>query len=121
MTVPEDYFEQFAVRMEQMLPEQEFERQPKALPRTWWQKVRPYAYLAAMFMGVWCMMKMFDLIQSSSPALPDTQSELIAKAVSNEKYFSEYYDTEIDEEDILDDLFTSGIDPSIVAEDLTLQ
>lgn len=121
MTVPEDYFEQFAVRMEQMLPEQEFERQPKVLPRTWWQKVRPYAYLAAMFMGIWCMMKMFDLIQSSSPALPDTQSELIAKAVSNEKYFSEYYDTEIDEEDILDDLFTTGIDPSIVAEDLTLQ
>ena len=121
MTVPEDYFEQFAVRMEQMLPEQEFEGQPKVLPRTWWQKITPYAYLAAMFMGVWCMMKMFDLIQSSSPALPDTQSELIAKAVSNEKYFSEYYDTEIDEEDILDDLFTTGIDPSIVAEDLTLQ
>lgn len=118
MTVPDGYFEEFAAKMEQMLPEQEFERQTPVLPRTWWQKVRPYAYLAAMFMGVWCMMKMFNLIQSSS-SLPDTQSTMIAKAVSEDKYFTEFYDTEIDEAVILDDLYAMGIDPAVVEQNLT--
>ncbi|MDE7025042.1 MAG: hypothetical protein K2O88_04080 [Paramuribaculum sp.] len=121
MTVPDGYFEDFAIRMEQMLPEQEFERQPNVLPRSWWQKVRPYAYLAAMFMGVWCMMKVFNIIQSSSSSLPDTQSNMIAKAVSNDKYFSEFYESEIDEADILDDLYAQGIDPSTISQNLTAQ
>lgn len=28
---------------------------------TRWHRIRPYIYLAAMFAGIWCMMKMFDL------------------------------------------------------------
>lgn len=118
MTVPDGYFDEFAIRMEQMLPEQEFEQQRNILPRTWWQKVRPYTYLAAMFMGVWCMMKMFNLIQSSS-SLPDTNSTMIAKAVSDDKYFSEFYDSEIDESVILDDLYAQGIDPDVVEQNIT--
>jgi len=116
MTVPEGYFQQFAIQMEQQLPEQDFERQPQILPRTLWQKVRPYVYMAAMFAGVWCMMKMFTLMQSSSPS---ASSELIARAVSNDKYFSEYYDTEIDEIDIYDELYATGADPEALAQDMS--
>lgn len=116
MTVPEGYFDQFASSMEQLLPEQEFES-VKVLPRTWWQKVRPYAYLAAMFMGIWCMMEMFNLMRPDTPSSA-TNSELLAKVVNNESYFSEYYDTEIDETDVLYDMYANGVDPSTVANDL---
>ena len=61
MKVPEGYFADFASRMAKELPTQDFENEqsPKVLPRSRWQQMRPYIYLAAMFMGIWCMMKMF--------------------------------------------------------------
>lgn len=47
MTVPDGYFADFASRMEAAIPA----NRPKIAeaPRSFWQQVRPYAYLAAMF------------------------------------------------------------------------
>lgn len=57
MSVPDGYFEQVFAKISQELPEM-----PVAPPRqrvTMWQRVRPYIYMAAMFAGIWLMMKVF--------------------------------------------------------------
>ena len=56
MSVPEGYFDSFAKNMEARLPYREEIENPQAVaeaerPRTLWQKVRPYVYMAAMFAG----------------------------------------------------------------------
>lgn len=56
-TVPEGYFDSFTSSMESKLPEQEVHPIPQA---TKWQKVRPFIYMAAMFVGIWLMMKIFN-------------------------------------------------------------
>lgn len=91
MTVPDGYFDDFATRMAASLPEMEWEK-PSAhvVPRSFWQKVRPYVYLAAMFMGVWCMMKMFDLMGPNSRGLSFDSNPVITAAVSNDYFVNDY-------------------------------
>lgn len=55
--IPENYFDDFNARMMDLLPEVEItevDNKPSL-----WVTVRPYIYMAAMFAGVWCMMKVF--------------------------------------------------------------
>lgn len=114
MTVPEGYFADFAKRMEAMLPEQEWERAEetgRVMPRTFWQKVRPYAYMAAMFAGVWCMMKTFNLMQSSSDSIPAMPATL-AEAVSDDSFMSDYYISDMDETEFFDELYDNGFTPT---------
>jgi hypothetical protein len=56
--VPENYFDDFNKRMAEMLPDVEIT--PIDVKPTMWQRVKPFAYLAAMFAGVWCMMSVFS-------------------------------------------------------------
>ena len=55
--VPENFFEDFAARMEKELPKHEVI--PEVRP-TRWNKIRPYIYMTAMFAGIWCMMWIFN-------------------------------------------------------------
>ena len=61
--VPENYFEDFNKRMSAMLPDVEIT--PVDIKPTMWQRVKPLAYLAAMFAGVWCMMSVFSYFNGS--------------------------------------------------------
>lgn len=61
MRVPEDYFADFTEKMVDALPEREI---PLPEQPTLWLRVRPWVYMAAMFAGVWLMMKMFTGIFS---------------------------------------------------------
>ena len=64
--VPEGYFDDFNSRMKDMLPEVEItevDQKP-----TLWVTIRPYLYMAAMFAGVWCMMKVFNVFNQSVSA-----------------------------------------------------
>lgn len=61
--VPENYFEEFASRMEKILPEHEVI--PEIKP-TRWNKLRPYIYMTAMFAGIWCMMWIFNDLATKS-------------------------------------------------------
>lgn len=54
--VPENYFENLSARITEQLPEREL---PKPEIVTPWQRVRPYLYMAAMFVGIWLMMQVF--------------------------------------------------------------
>lgn len=72
--VPDNYFEQFNQRMAQSLP-------PVTITDTaqrpsLWVRVRPYIYMAAVFAGVWCMMKVFDSVNGSA----DRQARFSAMA-----------------------------------------
>ena len=56
--VPENYFEDFNKRMAEMLPDVEIT--PVDVKPTMWQRIKPLAYMAAMFAGVWCMLSVFS-------------------------------------------------------------
>lgn len=55
--VPEGYFDDFAERLAEQLPEPTI---TPIVPATRWQRIRPFVYMAAMFVGIWLMMKIFD-------------------------------------------------------------
>ena len=62
--VPENYFDDFNKRMNEMLPDVEIT--PVDVKPTMWQRVKPFVYMAAMFAGVWCMMSIFSHFTTSS-------------------------------------------------------
>lgn len=115
MTVPDGYFDDFAARMAASLPEREWEKPAaRVMPRSFWQKVRPYVYLAAMFMGVWCMMKMFDLMRPDTNGLSFDANPVLAAAVSNDYFVNDYVMTEgdVSEYELMDDLYETGFTPA---------
>lgn len=120
MTVPDGYFDDFAAKMAASLPEMEWEK-PKVMPRTAWQRIRPYIYMAAMFMGVWCMMKMFDMMRTDSSGLSFDNNPVMTAALSNDHFINEYFINEgdINEYQLMQDLYETGFDPSEYDEELT--
>ena len=115
MTVPDGYFDDFAARMTASLPEREWEREtPRVMPRSVWQRVRPYIYLAAMFMGVWCMMKMFDLMRPDASGLSFDSNPVLTAAVGNDYFVSDYVidQGDINQYQLMDDLYETGFVPT---------
>ena len=119
MTVPEGYFADFAARMSSSLPANDLERQltdrSERKPATIWHRVRPYVYMAAMFAGVWCMLKMFTML-SSAPSSPLDQSPILADALGNDMFVNEYIIDDMNQWDIVDDLMEEGIDIDALAD-----
>lgn len=113
MTVPEGYFADFAARMTASLPVTEFEESTNPLvfkpKRTFWQRVKPYAYMAAMFAGVWCMLKMFTMITTPADQYPQP-SAVLAEALNNDAFMREYVLDDVDQWDLVDDMMDSGMD-----------
>lgn len=116
MTVPENYFADFAEKMMQNLPEKQ---EPIiAKPPTAWQRVRAYVYLVAMFAGIWCMVKMVDLMGSNTPGTPASiaQSEqILAQAIEDESFIDEYCYDGVDEYSLLESLYEDGFDSENLA------
>ncbi len=56
-SVPDGYFDTFAEKLAKELPEPVL---TPITPVTKWQRVRPFVYMAAMFVGIWLMMKIFN-------------------------------------------------------------
>lgn len=113
MTVPEGYFADFAARMTASLPERpEIEQAETLRPvrLTTWQRIRPYVYMAAMFAGVWCMLKVFTMLSNQSP-IPFESNPIVAEAFNNEAFVNEYVISDINEWDLYDDLMDDGINP----------
>lgn len=108
MTVPNGYFEDFAARMANELPEkQSF---AAIAPKTTWQKIRPYVYMAAMFGGVWCMIKMFSMMTPTPEKLTFENNATLAAAVSNEDFVDEYYFDGVNEYDLMEEMYEDGFD-----------
>lgn len=112
MTVPDNFFEDFNKRMIEALPEQSWEKSsPQIMPRSFWSRVRPYVYMAAMFLGIWCMMKTFDLMRGDVPVSVEKNTQLMS-AINNDAFFNDYCSPTISESDIYDDLYDEGFDPA---------
>lgn len=116
MTVPEGFFDDFNKRMAAALPVQEWEKAEEdvhVLPRSRWQRIRPYVYMAAMFMGIWCMMKMFDIMRGTSTDL--NSNPTLTSALNNDAFYFDYCANELSDSDIYSDLFEQGFDPSQIS------
>ncbi|MCH5346880.1 MAG: hypothetical protein J1E63_07200 [Muribaculaceae bacterium] len=111
LTVPEGFFADFNARMAASLPEREWEHEAPAIeaPRSFWSKIRPYVYMAAMFMGVWLMMQMFNMISSSSrPDLSLDSNPVLAAAVSDDSFMSDYYLDTFNDYDLTNQMIENG-------------
>ena len=71
--VHNSYFEDFAKNLTNTLPDVDIT--PVEKPNTW-LRVRPYVYMAAMFAGIWCMMKVFGSFSNPNPTIYN--SEIVA-------------------------------------------
>ena len=111
MTVPDGYFNDFVSRMESMLPQTEFELSAEGKEKliadatpTRWQRVRPYVYMAAMFAGAWCMLKMFSLLSPTTGGISFDNDPMVAEAISNDQFIDEYFLDDYNEYDLYDDM-----------------
>lgn len=104
-TVPPGYFDNVRNQILDSLPEYQTVVQPR--PSTW-ERVRPYLYMAAMFAGIWCMMKMLHMISSSDLSL-DNPPEAVAVAMANSDWDYAYNENEASFilEDELSESYTS--------------
>ena len=121
LTVPDGYFADFASRMAASLPERpELEKPKAAAPRSTWHRVRPYVYMAAMFAGVWCMLKMFTMFTGTSDGLSIDDHPGLANAVSNEQFVEDYIISDISDWDIYNSMVEDSIDMTAIGDSLLL-
>ena len=124
LRVPEGYFEDFATRMSAQLPfreeldlpvaEQERMQSPRS--RTW-MRVRPYVYMAAMFAGAWCLIKMFTLMGGASADVSIENYPALSLALEDEQFVDEYVIDGVSTYDIMEDSYLQsiGVDPEAQA------
>lgn len=114
MTVPEGYFEDFCRRMEQQLPVNEAAETPaeaRVLPApTVWSRVRPFVYMAAMFAGIWCMVKMFSMLGHSDVDLAIDRNEVLSSALSDDHFVYEYIRDDVSDREMLEEMYLDSID-----------
>ncbi len=118
--VPDGYFADFAAKMAELLPQRDEIEKPQVAPRrTPWQACRPYIYMAAMFAGVWCMLKMFTLMAGADKEINFDNDPILAEAASDEQFVEEYVLDEYSTSDVYDifmDGYTSEADSIAFAE-----
>lgn len=115
MTVPEGFFADFAARMAQSLPDKDVEQAPEG-KRSLWLKVRPFAYLAAMFGGIWLMMQMFALMGNQNVDLSLDKYPGVKTALNDKDFVDDYLYPNIEASYLYDEIFDAGLD----AEDFQL-
>ncbi len=105
--VPENYFAHFNNEIMDCLPEKVF---PKPEPVTLWQKVKPWVYLAAMFVGTYFIINF--LTKDADPSLSSHQdtSTAISTDIPASNYWSNVHITEEEfyqylEDQLIDDGF----------------
>lgn len=116
MTVPEGFFEDFAAKMDAMLPERPEAEQPRRIEhRTTWQRIRPYVYMAAMFAGIWCMLKMFTMMGPGNIDLSIDKNHILTDALSDDNFVYEYIIDDLNDSELFDEMYND----SIAVEDFT--
>lgn len=111
LTVPDGFFDDFARRMSAGLPLRPELETPAPAPRhTFWHTVRPYVYMAAMFMGVWCMLSLFTRMSGAPDKLSIEASPELATAVSNESFVEDYIIDNVSDYDLYDSMAADSLD-----------
>ncbi len=88
MKVPDGYFEAVFSEISANLPEYKHTR--AVVEMTLWQRVKPYVYLAAMFAGIWLMMKVFHDASHVGDMSLDNPPDQIALAMSDKSIRDEF-------------------------------
>lgn len=78
--VPENFFADFNAKLMDSLPEVKITEEVKP---TLWVRVRPFIYMAAMFVGVWLMMNIFSI--GKTAATSEQRAAQISAGVAIEK------------------------------------
>ena len=78
--VQENYFADFNKKLMESLPEPNITPQLKP---SLWLRVRPYVYMAAMFAGIWCTMRIFNDLSGAGSAKMQVQA--IVNGLDDEK------------------------------------
>lgn len=87
--VPDGYFDEIYKKIS--ASKGELPREESPVPVTRWVKIRPYVYLAAMFAGIWCMLKMFTMMGDIPKISLDNMPEQVAQAVQeDDNVYSEF-------------------------------
>jgi hypothetical protein len=74
--VPENYFEDFRLELMNKLPEKE--SIPSWSELTVWQRVKPWLYMAAMFVGIMLSVRIFaDKPQDEEFPITQTEAEML--------------------------------------------
>lgn len=101
--VPDGYFENVYKEISEKLPE--YPQVQRHVEMTRWQRIKPYAYLAAMFAGIWLMMQIFHHAAGDMTLNLDNPPEHIAMAMSDSDLYESYFtlpstisDVEIEDE-----------------------
>ena len=90
MTVPEGYFEAFSTKVMEKLPAYPEAPRPKTLST--WERIKPYVYMAAMFAGIWCMMKMFHIASQNAASVElDNPPQAVVLAMEDNGDSYEYF------------------------------
>ncbi len=112
MTVPDGFFDAFAERMQSVLPENPEAERPATtdLPRSFWDRIRPFVYMAAMFAGIWCMLKMFTLMGDQHVDLSIDNNEILTEALSDDNFIYDHFMDEINQREIFDTMYDDSID-----------
>ncbi len=113
MSVPDGYFESFAERMSASLPARpELESaevsEARRDPASFWSRVRPYVYMAAMFAGVWCMLQLFSMLAGHGSLQPIESNPVLAKALASDEFVMDYVYDDYESWDLLDDMMEEG-------------
>ena len=89
---PEGYFENFTDTMMSQLPDTGFRE--NLISVNWWQKVRPWVYMAAMFAGIALMLRLFVGSPTTQNGLRNHASEGLNLTSSSDidDYYQYYED-----------------------------
>jgi hypothetical protein len=112
MTVPDGFFADFAAKMEREIDARPAPEWEEPAPRTFWQKVRPYVYMAAMFAGIWCMLQMFNVVGGGSAPISPSNNPVLAAAVTDDNFLYDNNYIDVDDYDLYDQLYEQGFSPS---------
>ncbi len=107
-TVPEGYFGDFARRMAESLPERPELAEPQTADRSFWAKIRPYVYMAAMFAGIWLMLQLFTILSGQGRLEPIDSNPVLAEALNNDTFVYDYIVSDIDQWSLVDEMLDEG-------------
>jgi len=96
-TVPENYFDSVRSKILANLPEYPKQEAPKL---STWRRMQPYLYMAAMFAGIWCMMKVIHMMSSTDISL-ENPPESVAIVMADANHYEWMDVADDDNADIL--------------------
>lgn len=89
--VPDGYFKELESRILDNLPPQKVV--PEKLSTSRWDRMKPYLYLAAMFCGIWLMMKVFHNVSDTGRLTLDNPPAALVHLVDDDN-FDTIFDTD---------------------------